>query len=160
MNQGRKSVTKEKPLFDTFEIFLNSLEQPERAQQILRVADSGNDNSSERCHRIWTLFHRLLTGTLEEERYRLSLTNLQQRSYDIIGNLFRRFGRTYSTSLVEALQKGKEALDNDDRQVLVEDSDMSYSLAISTLFELEMESSAQWQSENVMADLSRRPFRL
>jgi hypothetical protein len=64
MNQGRKSVTKEKPLFDTFEIFLNSLEQPERAQQILRVADSGNDNSSERCHRIWTLFHRLLTGNI------------------------------------------------------------------------------------------------
>jgi hypothetical protein len=61
---------------------------------------------------------------------------------------------------VEVLQESKEVLHTDDRQLLVENSDMSYSLALSTLFELEMESSAQWQSENVMADLSRRPFRL
>lgn len=88
------------------------------------------------------------------------MTNLQQRSYDVIGHFFRPFSHTYSTSLVEVLQKGKEVLDTDDRQLLVEDSDMSYSLALSTLFELEMESSAQWQSEYVMADLSRRPFRL
>jgi hypothetical protein len=61
---------------------------------------------------------------------------------------------------VEALQKGKEVLDTDNWQLLVEDSDVSYSLALSTLFGLEMESSAQWQSEYIMVDLSRRPFRL
>lgn len=153
MNDGKDYVVRSKPLFDTFETFLNGSALPNRARQIHEVSTSGKDDSAERYYRIWALFHEQLAGDVERQRYRLTLINNQRSVYDILGRFFRVLDHTYHVSPLEVLRRSKEVLENGG-DFLQRHLDISYTLVMSTLFELEMESSAQWQSDYVMANLS------